>query len=110
MKKSIPKNIKLQRFEQLMLAQQQIAFDHADSLLNRQLPCLINRLLESSEVADLTLDPSQNWFLARHPGQAPEIDSECYLVANTTNLESGDIITAQITQRLDYDLIGSVIL
>jgi len=106
----IPLNIKQQRFDQLMLTQQQIAFDHADSLLNRQLPCLINRLLEISEVADLTLDPSQNWFLARHPGQAPEIDSECYLAANTTNLESGDIITAQITQRLDYDLIGSVIL
>ena len=106
----IHQNIKQQRFDQLMLAQQQIAFDHADSLLNRQISCLINRQLDTAEIADLALNPAQNWYLARHPGQAPEIDSECYLAANTTDLDSGDIITAQITQRIDYDLIGLVIL
>ncbi|MCP4711888.1 MAG: 30S ribosomal protein S12 methylthiotransferase RimO [Planctomycetes bacterium] len=110
MEDKIPQTVKQQRFDQIMLTQQQIAFDHAESLLNREIPCLINHPLEAVEVAELTLDPSQNWFLARHPGQAPEIDSECYLAAETTDLDSGDIINAQISQRFDYDLIGSIIL
>jgi len=55
------------------------------------------------------------FFVARHAGQAPEIDSECYLQADPPSpgdkaaLVPGAMVRARITARCGYDLVGRVV-
>ena len=108
----LPDDLKQQRLDQLMLAQQQIAFEQADKLVGQSLPCLLCRELPDYEVEQLNLDHQQSWFAARHPGQAPEMDSLCYLAADNSvgpdAVEPDKIVPANITSRDDYDLLGNI--
>lgn len=108
-KGQIAQETKQQRFEQLMQAQQEIAFDHAEALIGSRLPCLITSELPEQDLGPMELDANRQWFVARHIGQAPEIDSECYLGAEPQmNTEPGIIVSAIITERREYDLVGRI--
>ena len=105
----VPEDVKHQRAEQLMLTQQKIAFEHADHFIGRSISCLITGPAADDQIAAANLPSDQDWFIARHPGQAPEIDSCCFLTANpNTAPDPGDIVPAAITARHNYDLIGSI--
>jgi len=105
----ISEKLKLSRHERLMLAQREIAFAHADSLVGTTIETLIIRPIGDAEINQLKLDLKKSWFLARHSGQAPEMDSECYLAGdNADKIESGEIKFALITARVQYDLIGKI--
>ncbi len=133
----LPDDLKQQRLDELMLAQQQIAFEQADALVGQSLSCLLCRELPDYEVDRLNLDNQLSWFAARHPGQAPEMDSLCYLAADSSfasenvnldqidpnlsnpdqvspdqiqfyQIEPDQIVPATITSRDDYDLLGHI--
>jgi len=105
LKKAIPQHVKRERYEQLMLSQQEIAFDRADRKAGKTVPCLICRELTQAEISDLRLEHSQRWYLGRHAGQAPEMDSECFIQTNM-ELVLDSIANIQITGRIEYDLVG----
>ena len=109
MKGQIPKKVKQDRLDRLMTTQQQIAFDYAQSMVGRSVSCLLMRRLEQEEVREMELDTQKNWFLARHKAQAPEIDSECYLLATAeVKIDDEAIVPAMINEKRNYDLIGQI--
>lgn len=87
----IPEELKQQRYKQVMLAQQQIAFARSQARVGEALEVIV----------DLLGDPG--YATGRFAGQAPEIDSVC-LMENVT-AETGEIIRARVTGTDDYDLI-----
>ena len=114
MPEQLPDDVKADRLDKLMTRQQQIAFEHARSLVGTIMPCLLTAELDDNTIVELQLDPIGRWFSARHAGQAAEIDSECFLLTDDdTGLPQspyhpGTITPAKITAQLDYDLIGTI--
>lgn len=101
--------VKSQRLEELMLCQQEIAFEHGSEYVGRELDCLITDMVSESEVDQLELDPARQWFIGRHEGQGPEVDGQCYLsAAMDTEIETGNIMAVTITACNGYDLIGDI--
>ena len=78
-----------------MLIQQQIAFEHAESLVGYELDVLIDEQIDD-----------QTW-LGRSYADAPEIDSNVYVTG--TDLEPGQFVPVEIEGREDYDLLGSAV-
>ncbi|MBN2211216.1 MAG: MiaB/RimO family radical SAM methylthiotransferase, partial [Sedimentisphaerales bacterium] len=105
----IPDKEKQRRLEELMLTQQAIAFTKAEAYIGRKAPVLLLNALDADVITEMKLDANLTWFTARHPGQAPDIDSVCYLSAPArTTLKPGRMVKATITQRQSYDLIGQI--
>lgn len=105
----IPDEVKLQRRDQLMLAQQPIAFELADACIGSTIPCLITGQLDDDSAAELNIDPTEKCFIGRHQCQAPEIDSLCYIITDKTkDIPLGTITPVKITARADYDLIAKL--
>ena len=90
----LPEEIKEARRDELMGIQQQIAFEHADSLVGYELDVLIDEQIEDGV------------WSGRSFADAPEIDS-CVLVSGS-NLSPGQMVPVEILERQDYDLIGIV--
>jgi ribosomal protein S12 methylthiotransferase len=91
----VPDDVKAARIEQIMLAQQTIAF-------------AANAAAVGQEV-DVLVDGTDNagTCIARHAGQAPEVDSVCLL---TEPVPAGSVVVATIVDWQDYDLIAQPIL
>lgn len=107
MKGQIANEIKNSRCDRLMLAQRRIAFEKADALIGRPTDCLLIDELDDDEAESLGTANGGRWFLGRHRGQSPEVDSETYIsVDGDFAGESGDIVSAKITGRIDYDLLA----
>lgn len=113
---NIDQATKQDRHERLMLTQQEIAFAHADKMISQKIECLIVSPADQHDYN--TLEPAsaahmgkgKHLLRARHRGQAPEIDSHCLLYADETEgVVAGNIVTAEILNRTDYDLLGVVI-
>lgn len=93
MPEQLSAEVKDERVRRLMLAQQRIAFELGDGLVNRCFEVLVDGV-------------EQDGFQpARHAGQAPEVDS-LTLLANC-NLSPGKMITVRCTGRRDYDLTAT---
>lgn len=109
MRGQLSEEVKQERLERLMLAQQEIAFEHLDSLIDNRLDCLIISEAPPEIITTMEPESDRKWFIARHTGQAPEIDSECYLADDIDSVvEPGAIVSAKIIARSDYDLIGKI--
>ena len=80
------------RRDELMELQQQIAFEHADSLIGYELDILIDDQVD------------EGVYIGRSFADAPEIDSNVFVSAE--NLEIGSMVPVEIVRREDYDLIG----
>lgn len=102
---ALPERIRRERHEQLMLTQQEIAFALADQMAGNIVECLVCRELAEAEINALGLQNSQRWYLGRHAGQAPEIDSECFIEAET-EIALDTITAVKIASRNEYDLVG----
>jgi len=96
MEGQIPEKVKLQRVEDLMLTQQQVAFAKAGSMKGRTIEVLVDR------------PPARKGgrWLARSQGQAPEIDSTVLLRAE--RLHPGQFVQATVTGSRNYDLIAEL--
>jgi ribosomal protein S12 methylthiotransferase len=90
--------VKQLRMDELMLAQQKVAFAKAKQMIGKQIKLLIDRRAGR--------DREDGW-VARSAAQAPEIDSVTYLENKpATNLRPGILIDATITDYQAYDLIA----
>ncbi len=96
MKNQIPDDVKQSRVEELMLAQQEIAFAKAESMIGKRIEVLIDRR-ESVNSRTAT-------YTARHYGQSPDIDSVVHLTGN--DLHAGQLLNVEVTDFQNYDLIA----
>jgi ribosomal protein S12 methylthiotransferase len=87
----IPRQTKENGREQLMLVQQQIAFEKNKARQGQLIECLINE------------NQSGRKAIGRFYGQAPHIDSIC-LVDNCSD-PPGSFVEAMVTGFKDYDLL-----
>ncbi len=86
----IPEHIKQQRVEEIMLAQQEIAFAGNTQRIGDKLACLV-------DFAD------NNTANGRYYGQAPEIDSIC--IIKNCSAKAGEFVETKVVATKDYDLI-----
>ena len=90
----LPEEVRNERRDELMELQQQIAFDHADSLIGYELDVLIDEIIEPGAAVGRTF------------ADAPEIDSS--VIVTGAEVSPGDMVPVELMQRDDYDLVGVV--
>jgi ribosomal protein S12 methylthiotransferase len=86
----VPERVKQQRLEELMLAQQRIAFEANEALVGSRATVLVDGI-----------DP-EGRCVGRTARQGPEVDSICFL---TEPVEPGRFIEGDVVGWEDYDLI-----
>jgi ribosomal protein S12 methylthiotransferase len=86
--------VKQQRVEELMLAQQDVAFARNRRLVGTSMEVLIDR----------PHDKSTNVFSARHAGQAPDIDSVVFV--KSRGAHAGEFLNVNVTDFQAYDLVA----
>ena len=96
MKGQVTKKVKLARQKELMLAQQEIAFEKAEKMVGKRLTVMIEGRL-----------PEENVYIARTYMDAPNIDGYLFLKAKNM-YQSGEFVKARITGAKGYDLLGEV--
>lgn len=93
----IEEEVKLQRKDELMQLQQEIAFDHAADMVGRKLRVMIEGRI-----------PEDNVYIGRTYMDAPNIDGYIFVEASG-ELMSGDFVTVEVTGAKDYDLTAKII-
>ena len=96
MKGQVTKKVKLARQKELMLTQQEIAFEKAEKMVGKRLTVMIEGRL-----------PEDNVYIARTYMDAPNIDGYLFLKAKNM-YQSGEFVKARITGAKGYDLLGEV--
>jgi len=92
----VPEDVKLERQQRLMEAQQQIVFDRNESLVGSTIPAIIDRP-----------HPSQHdVYIGRTQADAPDIDCLLFVTSPDKQLRSGEILDIQVAAAADYDLSG----
>src|SRR5947207_2325729 len=95
MENQLPDQVKRQRVEELMLAQQQVAFAKAKSMIGKTIEVLIDRPAGRDE---------EDGYVARSQSQAPDIDSVIFVSGE--NLHAGQLVTVKVTDYQNYDLVA----
>jgi ribosomal protein S12 methylthiotransferase len=93
----VPDAVKRARFEQVMEVQQGISHDHQQAMIGRKVEVLVEGRAEETE----------HLLAGRHAQQAPEIDGITYV--NDGVAYPGEIVTLEVTDAADYDLVGRVV-
>jgi ribosomal protein S12 methylthiotransferase len=99
MKGQVPPEVVEARVEELMLTQQEIAFSQAAAQVGKHL-----RVLIDEHAGDDDCPPPRAVKIARHAGQAPEVDSVVHVSGG--NHEPGAFVTVRCTATRDYDLVA----
>lgn len=89
--------VKKERVEELMLAQQKVAFAKAKKMVGKTIEVLIDRAAGRDE---------EDGFVGRSAGQAPEIDSSVFV--HGLELHAGKMVDVKVTDYQAYDLVGEV--
>ncbi len=92
----LSETVKAARVEELMLAQQDVAFAKAKALRGQQIQLLVDR----------PADRDADQWVARHTGQAPDIDSHTLLEGD--DLHAGAMVTAEVVGADGYDLFAKI--
>ncbi|WP_374332415.1 30S ribosomal protein S12 methylthiotransferase RimO [Aestuariivirga sp.] len=90
----VPDEVKQQRWERFMEAQQEISAEIFQSKVGREIDVLVDAIDEENEEA-----------IARSPWDAPEIDGNVFLPGET-DLKPGDMVRVRIVEAEEYDLVG----
>jgi ribosomal protein S12 methylthiotransferase len=85
------------RHRKLMALQRPISRKRNRALVGQRLEVLVDGASDQHEYV----------LQGRHAGQAPDIDGVVYL--SGPDVRPGQIVTAEITQSADYDLVGEVV-
>jgi ribosomal protein S12 methylthiotransferase len=93
----IEEDVKQARVEELMLAQQDVAFAKARSMVGQTIEVLVDRPAGRDE---------EDGYVARSQSQAPDIDS-CVFV-HGPDLHPGKMVDVKVTDFQAYDLIAQV--
>jgi ribosomal protein S12 methylthiotransferase len=91
MKEQVPEEVKEERYERFMLAQQDVCFAKARAHIGRAFDVLVDGENEDGNC------------IGRHAGQAPEVDGVCLMPE--TDIEPGLLIATTCTDVDGYDLI-----
>jgi ribosomal protein S12 methylthiotransferase len=97
LKNKVSQEIIDERFEQLYEAQKEIARELNQEYLGKVIDVLVEGQHEETELL----------LQGRHAGQAPDIDGK--VIINDGIAKAGDIVKVEITDVLDYDLVGRII-
>ncbi len=97
----LPDDVKAARVEELMLAQQKVAFDRAAASVGSTVRVLIDR-------CEGEVDEGGSLYAGRTYGQAPEIDSCVYVHDRAGSLHAGQFVDVKVTDWQAYDLVGEV--
>jgi ribosomal protein S12 methylthiotransferase len=93
----VPDEVKAERYNRFMEAQQEISAQIFQSKIGREIDVLVDAIdLENEEA------------VARSPWDAPEIDGNVFLPGETS-LKSGDMVRVRIVDAEEYDLVGELI-
>lgn len=90
-KKQIPQKIKEQRLREVMLTQQKIVLEKHKNLVGNSVPVIVDEK-----------DESNDCWLGRTYGDAPDVDSKVIILGN--HVKAGDIKNMVITGTVGYDL------
>jgi ribosomal protein S12 methylthiotransferase len=93
----VPDDVKRARFERVMELQQEISREHQRAMIGRKLEVLVEGRAEETE----------HLLAGRHAQQAPEIDGITYV--NDGVAYPGEIVTVEVTDAAEYDLVGRVV-
>ena len=96
MSPQIPARVKKKRQKELMLLQQEIAFEAAQEMEGRVVEALVEGQLVGEHV-----------YLARTYKDAPGIDGALF-IETQRELMTGDLVKVKITGSREYDLIGGL--
>ena len=91
MPSQVPEEVKQQRFKELMVAQQKIAFAKNKKRVGSKLTCLVDSV------------NSNRLSQGRFYGQAPDIDSVC--IIKKCSAKPGEFISTKVIGIKDYDLL-----
>ena len=93
----IPEEIKEERRKELMELQQEISFDLAQEMKDRELPVMVEGKLADEDV-----------YVCRTYGDAPGVDGYLFLTSSEM-LMSGDFVQVRVTGASEYDLTGELL-
>jgi ribosomal protein S12 methylthiotransferase len=93
----LPDDVKRSRVEELMLAQQDVAFAKSKAMVGKKVEVLIDRPAGRDE---------EDGFVARSQSQAPDIDSVVFVSGE--NLHPGQLLNVKVTDYQAYDLVAEV--
>ncbi len=101
----VPQTVIDERFDRLFEVQKQIAREQNGKYLKKTIQVLVEGPHEETELL----------WQGRHAGQAPDIDGMVIIndlgdEGKAIKLHPGDLISVEITDVLDYDLVGRKIL
>lgn len=92
----VPARMKKRRLDELMRAQQKIAFEQAQAMSGRVVTAMVEGKLVGEDV-----------YTARTYKDAPGVDGLLF-IETKKELMTGDFVQVQITGSQDYDLIGGL--
>ena len=90
----VPDEVKQERWERFMAAQQEISAEIFQGKVGREIDVLVDEIDEDNEEA-----------IARSPWDAPEIDGNVF-IPGATDLSPGDMVRVRIVEAEEYDLVG----
>ena len=90
----VPDDIKQDRWDRFMAAQQEISAEIFQAKVGREIEVLVDEIDEENDEA-----------IARSPWDAPEIDGNVFL-PGATDLKPGDMVRVRIVEAEEYDLVG----
>jgi len=93
----VPDDVKQARVEELMLAQQDVAFARANEQIGKTVQVLIDRPGAADEEGN---------YVGRSRSQAPDIDSVVYVQGK--KLHAGQLLDVRVTDYQAYDLVAQV--
>ncbi|MFQ5536743.1 MAG: 30S ribosomal protein S12 methylthiotransferase RimO [Gemmatimonadota bacterium] len=92
---------KRDRLEELMEVQRGISFERNLAQVGRRVTALVDRIVD---------DDPEFAAVARTVAQAPDVDGVTHVrVADGTTPRVGDFVEVEITDALDYDLMGTLV-
>ncbi len=96
----VPQDVIDERFDMLFETQREIVREINSEYVGKIIPVLIEGEHEETELL----------IQGRHEGQAPDIDGKVIINdLNGQNVEIGDLVQVEITEVLDYDLVGRIV-
>jgi ribosomal protein S12 methylthiotransferase len=96
----VPQDVIDERFDILFETQREIVRELNSAYIGRVIPVMVEGEHEETELL----------IQGRHEGQAPDIDGKVIINdLNGQNVEIGDLVQVEITEVLDYDLVGRIV-
>ena len=91
----IPEAVKEKRYDEIMIAQQQISLKNKQRFIGKTLDVLIEGIDEDT-------------YSGRFYGDAPDIDGTVFVDSREIPLTIGEFYAVKIVNALEYDLIGDI--